>query len=133
MKCSKSAGYDKISVKLVKDASEILSELLGIIFSLHFSSFSRLLEPIGHGKFYKYLKEYNKFVKCQHAFLKLHSTLTSLLSVTDKWFSNIDKRKRNISIFLDLKKAVDTMDHGILLSKLRKYGAVGTPLRWFTS
>ena len=168
LKCSKSAGYDKISVKVVKDAAEILSEPLAIIFNASFnkgifpdiwkiarvtsifksgsksnvsnyrpisvlSVFSRLLEKIGHDQFSKYLKEHNKFAKCQHAFLKLHSTLTSLLSVTDTWFSNIDKRKLNISIFLDLKKAFDTVDHGILLSKLSKYGAVGTPLRWFAS
>ena len=55
------------------------------------------------------------------------------LNVTDAWFSNIDKRKINISVFLDLRKAFDTVDHGILLSKLTKYGVVGTPLRWFTS
>ena len=168
LKCSKSAGYDKISVKLVKDAAKILSEPLAIIFNASFnkgifpdiwkiarvtsifksgsksnvsnyrpisvlSVFSRLLEKIGHDQFSKYLKEHNKFAKCQHAFLKLHSTLTSLLSVTDTWFSNIDKRKLNISIFLDLKKAFDTVDHGILLSKLSKYGAVGTPLRWLAS
>ena len=168
LKCSKSAEYDKISVKLVKDAAEILSEPLAIIFNASFnkgtfpdiwkiarvtsifksgsksnvsndrpisvlSVFSRLLEKIGHDQFSKYLKEHNKFAKCQHAFLKLHSTLTSLLSVTDTWFSNIDKRKLNISVFLDLKKAFDTVDHGILLSKLSKYGAVVTPLRWFTS
>ena len=97
------------------------------------SVFSRLLEKKGHDQFSKYLKEHKKFAKCQHAFLKLHSTLTSLLSATDTWFLNIDKRKLNISIFLDLKKANDTMDHGILLSMLSKYGAVGTPLRWFAS
>ena len=73
------------------------------------------------------------FSNCQHAFLKMHSTLTSLLNVTDSWFSNINNRKINISIFLDLKKAFDTVDHEILISKLTKYGVVGTPLRWFTS
>ena len=50
--------------------------------------------------------------------LKMHSTLTSLLNVTDAWFSNIDKRKINISVFLDLKKAFDTVDHG---SPLKAY------------
>ena len=168
LKCSKSAGHDKISVKLVKDAAEILSKPLAIIFNASFkkgifpdiwktarvtpifksgsksnvsnyrpisvlSVFSKLLEKIGHDQFSRYLKEHKKFAKCQHAFLKMHSTLTSLLSVTDTWYSNIDKRKPNISIFLDLKKAFDTVDHGILLSKLSEYGAVGTPLHWFTS
>ena len=167
-KYSNFAGYHKISVKLVKDVAEILSEPLAIIFNASFnkgifpdiwkiarvtsifksgsksnvsnyrplsvlSVFSRLLGKIGHDQFSKYLKEHNKFAKCQQAFLTLHSTLTSLLSVTDTWFSNIDKRKLNISIFLDLKKAFDTVDHGILLSKLSIYGAVGTPLRWFAS
>ena len=33
--------------------------------------------------------------------------LTSLLNVTDSWFSNADKQKINISIFLDVKKALE--------------------------
>ena len=168
LKCSKSAGYDKVSVKLVRDAAGILCKPLAAIFNSSFdmgifpdmwkiarvtsifksgskndmgnyrpisvlSVFSRLLEKLGHDQVSNYLKVHKKFSKCQHAFLKMHSTLTSLLNVTDAWFSNIDKRKINISVFLDLKKAFDTVDHGILLSKLTKYGVVGTPLRWFTS
>ena len=54
-------------------------------------------------------------------------------NITDSWFSNVDKRTINISVFLDLKKLFDKVDHGILLSKLSKYGIIGTPLRWFTS
>ena len=36
-KCSKSAGYDKITVRLFKDAAEILSEPLAIIFNASFN------------------------------------------------------------------------------------------------
>ena len=63
-------------------------------------------------------KEGGMLSKCQHAFRKLHNTLTSLLNITDSWFANADKRKINISIFLELKKAFDTVDRKILLSKL---------------
>ena len=97
------------------------------------SVFSRLLEKLGHDQISNYLKMYKMCSNFQHAFLKMHSTLTSLLNVTDSCFSNINNRKINISIFLDLKKAFDTVDHEILISKLTKYGVVGTPLRWFTS
>ena len=97
------------------------------------SVFSRLLEKLGHDQVSSYMKEQKKFATCQHAFLKMHNTLTSLLNITDSWFSNVDKHRINISVFLDLKKAFDTVDHGILLAKLTKYGVAGTSLRWFTS
>ena len=84
------------------------------------SVFSRLLD---------YMKEHKEFAKCQHAFLKKHSNLTSLLTITDSWFSNIDNHRINISIFLDLKKAFDRVNNGILQSKLTKYGMIGTSLR----
>lgn len=37
------------------------------------------------------------------------------------------------AIFLDLKKAFDTVNHSILISKLKKCGISGTELNWFTS
>ena len=38
----------------------------------------------------------------------------------------------NLSIFLDHKKAFDTVDHTTLLLKLRKYGIESTSYNWFT-
>ena len=55
--------------------------------------------------------------KNQHAFCKLHYTITSLVKSTDEWLNNIDSQKVNMTMFLDLKKAFDTVDHKILLEK----------------
>ena len=44
---------------------------------------------------------------------------------------NIDSRKVNAVMFLDLKKAFDTIDHEILLRKLKVYGVHGIAGNWF--
>ena len=45
----------------------------------------------------------------------------------------MDCGKLPISIFLDLSKAFDTLDHSILINKLSYYGVSGSSLMWFKS
>ena len=81
---------------------------------------SRILEKIVHDQMFEFLQPI--FTKNQAAFRKLYSTITSLINSTDNWYSTMDRREVNLAIFLDLKKAFDTVDHTILLAKLEKYG-----------
>ena len=53
-----------------------------------------------------------------------------MLNITETWYRNIDERKLNVR-FLDLKKAFDTVDHDILLSKLSAFGICGETHCWF--
>jgi len=69
--------------------------------------------------------------KQQSGFRSLHSTVTALLEATDSWAFNIDHGYINAVVFLDFKKAFDTVDHEILLTKMNQCGIQGKTLDWF--
>jgi hypothetical protein len=56
-----------------------------------------------------------------------------LLEATDNWAFNIDKGNVNAVVFLNLKKVFDTVDHSILLSKLKAYGVGNASYDFFKS
>ena len=94
---------------------------------------AKIFEKIIHDQLYAYFSDNNLLASCQSGFRSLHSTVTALLEATDTWSLNIDKGLINGVLFLDLKKAFDTINHEILLSKLLNYGIEQHSLKWFQS
>ena len=72
---------------------------------------SKVFEKNVYDQLYQYLN-YNKLLSsCQSGFRSLHNTLTALLEATNSWSVNIDNGFLNGVVFIDLKKAFDTIDH----------------------
>ena len=69
----------------------------------------------------------------QSGFRPNHSTETALHKSVMYWYKHMDKGDIGIAVFINLKKAFDTVDHKILLNKLMHYGITGIELKWFQS
>ena len=95
------------------------------------SVIARTFEKFVHDQLSEFFKD--SFYKFQSGFGQNHSIQTALLNTTNQWFVNIDKGKYNLTVFIDLRKAFDTVNHDILLFKLSHCGVIGTELRWFKS
>jgi hypothetical protein len=94
---------------------------------------SKIIERAVHDQLYKYISNTDILSSAQSGFRANHSTTTTLLDVQDFILNNMDNGFATGVIFLDLKKAFDTVDHDILLDKLKKYGVDGNELLWFKS
>ena len=58
----------------------------------------------------------------QHGYRTGLSTNTALISLTNTFYQAMGENKYSAATFLDLSKAFDTIDHNILLEKLKWYG-----------
>ena len=79
------------------------------------------------------MNENKVIVENQSGFRTNHSTETTLLHSIIDYLANMDKGLINGVVFIDFKKAFDTVDHTILLAKLERCGIRETPLKWFRS
>ena len=97
------------------------------------SFFSKVFERIMYNYVVDFMETHHVVYKCQFGFRQKHSTQQAIITLVNKITSCVDTGDLVIGVFLDLKKAFDTVDHGILLSKLYAYGIRGSILQWFES
>ena len=92
------------------------------------SAIAKVFGRLVHDQFYTFLSSNQLINPCQSGFRSTFSTLISLFKSTNNWCVNIEG-----VVCIDLKKAFDTIDYDILLSKLSAYGVDKLALTWFRS
>ena len=95
--------------------------------------FSKIFEKIVYKYVVDFLDDNNIFYQYQFGFRKHHSTSHAIITLVERVTKALDTGKYIVGVFLDLKKAFDTVDHSILLKKLEKYGIRGNMHKWFKS
>jgi hypothetical protein len=93
--------------------------------------FSKVLEKIVHTRLSNFLEQNNLISDSQYGFRKNHSTIHPLVKFLNFITSAFNDKEHCLAIFCDMRKAFDTVDHGILLTKLHNLGIQGTELKWF--
>ena len=95
--------------------------------------FSKILERLMYNRLYKYLKENNILHEKQFGFQSGYSTNDAIMQLVNKIFDSFEKEQFTLGVFIDLSKAFDTVDHSVLLKKLKLYGITEKNLAWFES
>ncbi|KXJ24833.1 putative RNA-directed DNA polymerase from transposon BS [Exaiptasia diaphana] len=95
---------------------------------------SKVIEKVVHNQLNAFLSLNNLYEPFQSAYRPYHSCETALLRISDDILQSLDRRQCVAMLFLDLSAAFDTVDHSILLNRLRyKFGVSGSALQWFKS
>ena len=94
---------------------------------------SKILEKIVYKRTYDHLEQTNQLYKSQYGFRTKHSCENAVSELVGEIIKSNDSNKYTISVFLDLSKAFDTLEHKILFTKLDRYGIRGPCLDWFKS
>ena len=94
------------------------------------SHVGKILEKIIKEELVKYLEENELLYNSQHGFRKKRSCLTNLLEFLEAVAEEVDHGRQVDSLYLDFRKAFDTVPHERLIMKLRAIGVKGKLLDW---
>ena len=93
----------------------------------------RLLESIIKNEVMEHCKDRDIFTDSQYGFREKRGCILQLLTVFDTWSQYIDSDIPVDTIFLDFRKAFDSVPHKGLLLKLERLGVSGNVLKWISS
>ena len=98
------------------------------------SFLDKFLEKAALKQLHDYFQDNSLYGKFQSAYREGHSTETALLRVHNDVMCALDRQKDLILVMLDLSAAFDTIDHDILMHRLRtRFGIGGKVFDWLNS
>ena len=97
------------------------------------TSFAKLLESLVYTRCAGFCNQENLIPHFQHGFTKGRDVTSAVDEFISNIYRNVDSNRITAGIFIDLKKAFDTVNHTLLVAKLFKLGFRGVCNKWFVS
>lgn len=94
---------------------------------------SKIFEKIVAHRIMNYLSQNSLLIDSQFGFRPQFSTELAVHHLTKQMYTALDNRMYQLTVFCDLTKAFDTINHSILMYKLNVYGIRGPALDWLIS
>ena len=91
----------------------------------------KILEKLVHKCLFCFLDQNEILYNNQYGFRNNHSATHALIDITEKIKNALDSKYYACSVFIDLEKTFDTVNHTILPEKLKYYGVRGITNNWF--
>jgi len=95
--------------------------------------FSKIIEKCMYIRLVAFLDKFNLLSESQFGFRSGSNTSKAILKFMKFVYCALDERCHVLGMFIDLRKAFDTVDHNTLLRKMNRYGVRGIANDWFKS
>lgn len=94
---------------------------------------SKIFEYCFHTRLYSFFEKFNVLSPSQHGYRKLRSTVSALESIIDCIYDALNQKDKVLSLFFDMSRAFDSVDHRLLAQKLYDLGIRGGAHKWIVS
>ena len=95
--------------------------------------FGKIFEKLLYKQFIQFIEKHNILYLYQFGFRHDFSTTLALIDTIDDIKFHLDKGEYVLGVFLDIRKAFDSINHAVMLEKLEHYGFRGHSLKFLQS